>query len=196
MRGRGGRTPVPRARVSLRASCMLAAVAATGTAACDSDPLLWEPLADTVSLTSVMDPTLNAPSVLDLIGGFTYRIESANVTGVWDVALVGLGDSLGLATPGWLGIESDARMVRMSNVSFDDVRMAPADSAEYTDHSAHLVPGDVYVVRTRESVDPSGVTCSYYGKLYALSTDPERNRATLVHTLNPYCGSRLLEPGG
>jgi len=169
-----------------------------GLAACGGrDPfdIGWIQTPDTALLYSLARPELNLPSAFDFHGGVARIVESPRSTGLWDVILDTQEDQLVFLLPEVLGISSEARIIQLPGLSFDDVREAPADTTAYTiDEPVPLAFGSVYVIRTRVGSDRFGFNCVFYAKMEVLDIDVQGGTLRFVHDTNPLCGDRDLIP--
>ena len=187
--------------VSLRglgpASLLALLVLSVALSACGDDPFAfpWTSRPDTVLLYSLARPELNLEAAYDFHNELRIRVEAANATGSWDVALDTRGGQLVLLPPGALGITSKASVAVIPGVSFADVLDAPEDTVAYTRSEAVPVEmGTVYVVKTAQSPGIFGTACSYYAKLEPLVIDVEGGTLTFIVEASPVCNSRRLIP--
>lgn len=182
-----------------RLGLIMAAVAVTlGSAACDDDPFNfndWTAAPDTVVIYSLDRPELNLPSAYSFYRRGVHRVEAANSSGQWDVALDTRDGGLVLLAPRALGIDATAGIVPMPDERFDDIREAPADTSRYiSDEPVPVVVGQLYVVRTNEAPGAYGQRCSYYAKMEPLAADPVLGTLEFRLDSNPICNSRDLVP--
>ena len=187
--------------VSLRglgpASLLALVVLSVGLSSCGDDPFVfpWTSRPDTVLLYSLARPELNLEAAYDFHNKLRIRVEAANATGSWDVALDTREGQLVLLPPGALGITSKASVAVIPGVSFADVLDAPEDTAAYTrSASVPVEMGTVYVVKTAQSPGIFGTNCSYYAKLEPLVIDVEGGTLTFIVEASPVCNSRRLIP--
>jgi len=187
--------------VSLRglgpASLLALLVLSVALSACGGDPFAfpWTSRPDTVLLYSLARPELNLEAAYDFHNELRIRVEAANATGSWDIALDTRGGQLVLLPPGALGITSKASVAVIPGLSFADVLDAPEDTAAYTRSAAVPVEmGTVYVVKTAQSPGIFGTSCSYYAKLEPLVIDVEGGTLTFIVVASPVCNSRRLIP--
>jgi hypothetical protein len=188
--------------VSLRglgpASLLALLVLSVALSACGDDPFAfpWTSRPDTVLLYSLARPELNLEAAYDFHNELRIRVEAANATGSWDVALDTRGGQLVLLPPGALGITSKASVAVIRGLSFADVLDAPEDTAAYTRSEAVPVEmGTVYVVKTAQSPGIFGTSCSYYAKLEPLVIDVEGGTLRFIVEASPVCNSlRLIPP--
>lgn len=175
----------------------LAAVGLMGLTACGADPfaIKWSSSPDTAVMYSLARSDLGLPSGFNF--NYQYRasvhIERINATGNWDVALDTRGGSLVLLPPGALGIQSQARVTELPGKTFDEVTVAPADTAVYSaDQPVPLRLGSVYVVRTNQVIGSFGTRCVYYAKLEPLEIDVTEGVLRFVFDSSPVCNDRSL----
>lgn len=175
----------------------LAAGLALGGTACGDDPfqINWEEAPDTVLIYSLARPELNLASGFSLISGQLVRVEAADATGSWDLALDTRGGELVLLPPGVLNVESEAGIAPMPGMTYDEVVQAPSDSASYFTHEPVPVTlGTIYVVRTSEGIGAFGRRCVYFGKMKPLEMDVEGGTMTFMFDRSPVCNDRRLIP--
>jgi len=178
----------------------LVATVALGTAtatACGSDPFAinWAVSPDTVLLYSLARPQLNLVSGFDFYNRTAVRVEDANATGNWDIAVDTREGKIVLLPPGALGVDSRARVASLPGANFDEVVEAPADTTLYTATSPVPVElGTVYVMRTRQGYGSFGRVCVYYAKLEPLEIDPVGGTLRFVFDSSPVCNDRKLIP--
>jgi hypothetical protein len=168
-----------------------------GLSACGDDPFAinWTPSPDTVLLYSLARPELN------LVSGFNFRrrqvvrIEGAESTGAWDMAVDTREGQIVLLPPGALGVESAARIAPMPGETFESLLEAPSDTLLYT--ASDAVPatvGTAYVVRTERYAGAFGTRCVSYAKFEPLDVDPAAGTLTFVFDVSPVCNDRRLIP--
>jgi hypothetical protein len=183
-----------------RGALVVAAVAAVGIAAstaCGDDPfaIRWESSRDTVLLYSLARPELGLPSGFNFYNRVPVRVEQANATGNWDVAVGTRDDQIVLLPPGALNIGSRARIAELPNADFDDVVEAPADTAAYTALDAVPVRmGSVYVIQTSQRIGTFGTSCVYYAKLAPVDIGLEQGTLRFYYDSSPVCNDRALIP--
>ncbi len=169
-----------------------------GLAACGGrDPfdIGWTQSPDTALIFSLARPDLNLPSAFDFHLGVAQVLESPRSTGLWDVVLDTQGNELVLLLPEVLGIPSEARMLELPGLNFDEVREAPSDTTTYTKDAAIAVKsGSVYVIRTHAGSDQFGFNCLFYAKMEALEIDVAGGSLLFVYDANPLCNDRDLIP--
>lgn len=163
-----------------------------GIVACGDDPFQvnWESQPDTVILYSLARPELGLPSAFNFNRRQFVEIENPGATGNWDLALDTQDGELVFILPSSMGIQSRARITSLSGLTFEEVRVAPADTTVYV--SEEPVPvefGPIYVVQT----DQTG-QCVYYSKLEALESDVTLGTLRFVYDGSPVCNSRDLVP--
>jgi hypothetical protein len=175
------------------------ALIAVGGLACSNDPFAipWTESPDTVLLYSLARPELNLVSGFNFNTGASYRIESANATGKWDVALDTRGGQLVFLPPGALGVTSRARITTFPGEAFEDVVRAPTDTLLYTANDPVPVQaGTIYVFRTGSSPGVFGTNCVYYAKAEAVNIDVAGGTLSFVFDASPICNDlRLVPPG-
>jgi len=169
-----------------------------GIWACDDNPfkIRWVADPDTVLLYSLARPELNLNSGFDFVGRTGVRIEAPSAVGKWDLAVDTQNGALVFVPPGALGVTgTTARIAPMGDMSFEDIRRAPRDTTLYIgDRVVPVEVGNLYVVRTRQSIGSWGTRCVYYGKLQPLEADPEAGTLTFVFDVSPVCNDRKLFP--
>jgi hypothetical protein len=167
-----------------------------GLTACGgTDPfdIGWTQSPDTVILFSLARPEPNLPSAFDFHLGLAHVLEAPASTGQWDLVLHTQDGRLVFLLPEALGIPSDARIIELPGLTFDEVAEAPSDSTAYTiDDVVTVNLGSVYVVRTHTGSDQFGFNCVFYAKMEALEVDPERGTLLFVYDANPLCGGTDL----
>jgi hypothetical protein len=179
------------------ATLLALVVLSVGLSACGDDPFAfpWSARPDTVLLYSLARPELNLEAAYDFHNDRRIRVEAANATGTWDLALDTRDGHLVFLTPGALGITSKARLAALPGVAYADVLDAPEDTAAYTmSVPVQVEMGTVYVVKTSQSPGIFGTACSYYAKLEPLVIDVEGGTLTFVVDASPVCNSRRLIP--
>lgn len=165
--------------------------------ACDDDPfaVTWVANQDTTRLYSLDRPEVGLVSAFDFIGRRTVVVEAPGTTGTWDLAVDDVDGGLAFITPSGLGIESEAGIAAVPDLTLDELREAPGDSAAY----AILDPvpaevGTVYVIRTREARGQFSQLCLFFGKFEVTEVDPSSGSVSFVFDLNPDCDDRSLVP--
>jgi len=168
-----------------------------GLTGCGDDPFAfdWDDSPDTVLLYSLARPELNLVSAFNFFDGLEVRVEAANATGTWDVALDTRDGQLVLLPPGALGIASKARIATLQGMSFKDIVEAPEDTLVYeASEPAPLNTGTIYVVRTNRRRGSFGSSCVYYAKLEPLIIDVPGGALTFRFVSSPLCNSRDFIP--
>lgn len=168
------------------------------TAACDDDPFNfndWTSAPDTVLLYSLDRPELNLPSAYAFNRRTLHEVEAANSSGLWDVALDTREGRLVLLPPRALGVDGEAGIAPLPNEDYETIREAPADTAAYVSAAAvPVVVGQLYVVRTNESLGGFGQRCTYYAKMQPLEADVQLGTLRFRLDSNPICNNRDLVP--
>lgn len=172
-------------------SRLVGALVILSTAACGDDPFRvdWEARPDTILLYSLARPELGLPSAFNFNRRQFVEIENPGATGNWDLALDTRDGELVFLMPGSMGIQSRARIAKLEGASFDEVRVAPADTTAYTENPELVEFGSIYVIQT----DQTG-QCVYYSKIEPLEADVTLGTLRLVHDGSPVCNSRDLVP--
>lgn len=169
-----------------------------GLSACGGrDPfdIGWTQSPDTALIFSLARPDLNLPSAFDFHLGIAQVLESASSTGQWDVVLDTQGDQFVFLLPEVLGIPSEARILELPGLSFDEVVEASSDTTSYTrDEPVPVRSGSVYVIRTHTGSDQFGFNCLFYAKLEAVEIDLQGGSLLFVYDANPLCNDRDLVP--
>ncbi|MDE0806204.1 MAG: hypothetical protein OSA24_01530 [Longimicrobiales bacterium] len=150
---------------------------------------------DTASIYSLSRPELNLPSGFDLVERTVVKIEDPNATGNWDFLLDSRNGELVFVPPAVFGIESEAKMMRLPGLNFDEVLEAPSDTSFYS--SDEVVPvetGSVYVVQTHRGKNKFGMLCVFYGKLQPLESRLANGTVTFIFDRNELCGELNLVP--
>ncbi len=167
------------------------------TVACGDDPFAipWEESPDTVLLYSLARPELNLASGFNFRARVAVRIEAANSTGNWDLALDTRDGKLVFLPPGALGVTSRARVAQLAGRTFDEVREAPGDTAVYSATAPVPVElGSIYVVRTGQRPGVFGARCVYYAKLEPVAIDVAGGTLRFMFDASPICNDRKLVP--
>jgi hypothetical protein len=165
--------------------------------ACGDDPFQvdWTVNPDTVLLYSLERPELNLPSAFNFDRRTTIRVEAPTATGAWDLAVDTREGSLVFLPPGALGIESEAAIVPLAGIDFDELTEAPADTAVYVrDEAVPVETGTVYVVRTNRVASGFGRRCVFYAKMEPLEVDGAEGSVRFVFDSSPVCNDRDLVP--
>ena len=183
-----------RTRLLLLAAAALCTVALPG---CGDNPFAarWTAQPDTALLHSLARPELNLNSVFDFVSRRPRRLEAPGSTGNWDVAVDTRDGSLVFLGPRAFDIESEAGIVRFEDMSFEDVREAPSDSAAYSyDTPVPISTGSTYVIQTREARGSFGRFCFFYGKLEPLEVRVDVGTVRFLYDVNTVCDDRDLVP--
>jgi hypothetical protein len=179
-------------------SVLALALLLPGIWACDDDPfkIRWAANPDTVLLYSLARPELNLNSGFDFVSRSAVRIEAPSAVGKWDLAVDTKNGQVVFVPPGAIGVTgSRARIAPMGGMSFEEIRRAPRDTTLYIgDRVVPVVPGELYVIRTRQQIGSWGARCVYYGKLLPLEADADNGTLTFVYDVSPVCNDRKLIP--
>jgi hypothetical protein len=176
---------------------VLLVVASVVTSSCGSDPFAykWTASKDTVLLYSLARPEFNLYSGFNFYQRTRVRIEAATSTGTWDMAVDTRNGQIVLLPPGALGVTSKARITVVSGKTFDEVTDAPADTMVYTANDPVPVSkGNIYVVRTGQSIGAYGTPCVYYAKLEPVDIDATDGTLSFAFDSSPVCNDRRLIP--
>jgi hypothetical protein len=169
-----------------------------GLTACDDEifKIIWEEAPDTVILYSLARPELNLYSGFDFLSRTGVKIESPQAVGNWDLALDTRDGDLILLPPGAMGVrDSEAAIVPMGDMAYEDLKKAPRDTTLYiSDQPVAIRVGDLYVIRSRKAPGSYGSLCSYFGKFVPLAKDLENGSLTLMFDMSPVCNDRKLIP--
>lgn len=187
----------PAARFPRRAAGVAALVVGTWLAACDDNLLepRWASDIDTVQLFTLARPELNLPSAFSFNDRRTHRVEGVGATGNWDLALDTREGGLVFMPPGALSITSRAGISVREGVTFEEVREAPTDTAEYS--TAEPVPVEVstvYAVRTHQIAGSFGRRCVFFAKMEVVEIDAEVGTVMFRYEANPVCNDPRLVP--
>ena len=167
------------------------------SAGCGTDPfrLQWFQEPDTALIYSLSRPELNLASAFNFVGRVALEIEAPGSTGQWDILLDHRDGRLVLMPPGAIGILSSAKIAVFPGMTFNDVRKAPRDTADYvSDQPVSLEAGTVYVVQTHRDRDRFGLSCLFYAKLEPIEIDEAAGTLTFVFDSNPLCNDLDLIP--
>jgi hypothetical protein len=190
-------SPFLKSSTPRRAVCGVLAVWIVA-AGCGDDPfaIRWSENPDSVFLYSLARPELNLVSGFNFQNRIPITVEDPTATGSWDVAVDTRDGRIVLLPPGALGIASRAGIAELEGTTFQEVEEAPQDTAAYTSSDPVQVRmGNVYVIRTNESLGGFGRRCVYYYKLEPLEIDPERGTLRFVFDGSPVCNDfRLIPP--
>jgi hypothetical protein len=173
------------------------ALVVTVLPACGEDPFLfrWTENPREAFLYSLDRDERNRPSAFEMAQGRRVVLESAEAAGLWDFALDTRDGVLVFLPPRSVGVQSRAGMVEFPNSRYDEVLMAPSDTAAYTTRTPLPVRvGSIYVVRTREQSGVFGQTCTYYGKVQPLEVDPVAGTLLFRFDTSPDCNNPSLVP--
>lgn len=178
------------------APLVLMAAAVLSTAACDDGfgPLAWPAIPDTAALFSLSRlDYLGMPGAYDVLGQTPVIVEAQNRFEQWDVALTETDAGLQLLPAGAVTGFSIRPGIAIDSVdTFENVAVAPRDTAAYTTDGPVAVRTDVvYVIRTRRDAFQR---CFHYGKLEILEMDPAEGTVRLRSVVNPFCSDRALIP--
>ena len=190
--------------MSSRLAATLLAFVAFATTACEDELDFgfgdWEINEDTITLYTLARPELQGlPSGYDTMrpSARTVRVEDPGAAGAWDIALGGgVGGAPFELIPlgALLDIDSQAGIAVIEDRTFEELEIAPRDTAVYVRRSSVPVElGGVYVVRSR-AVRTVGGGCVKFSKLQPLETDPAAGSLTFVVSGNPNCNDRALVP--
>ena len=169
-------------------------------AACDDPfgPAIWSAVPDTVQIYSASRPEfIGLPSTVDItltpVG--LLPIESPAITGNWDFALADNAGGLAIVpAAAFAGLQSRARVGYVDDQTFDELTVAPRDTAEFSAVPVQLQTGGVYVVRSRRA-SCGGVSSGYrYAKLRAIDVDVAAGTFRFEIVRNPYCDDRSFVP--
>ena len=150
---------------------------------------------DTVLIYSLARPELNLPSGFDFVNRLAVEIQAAGATGAWDLLLDTQDGQLVFLPPGALGITSEARVLSLPGMAFDDVIRAPKDTTLYSvDLPLPVETTSVYVVRTHQGRDRFGLPCRFFGKLQPLEVEPALGTVRFVYDVSRLCDDRGLIP--
>lgn len=160
-------------------------------------PQSWDATPDTVTLFSASRAELlGEPAAYDLVQRRAVAIESPTVTGSWDFLLVeDDGTFLMLPAAAVPGLESRAGIAQSTESTLEAVLQAPSDTAAFSLSGVPIVPGRIYVMRSRREVCPGGFGSGVrYGKLHAIAVDPTMGTFRFAVVVNPFCNDRSLIP--
>jgi len=158
--------------------------------------LKWtEAKPDTALIYSLSRPEMNLPSGFDLVERNAITIEQSDVTGTWDFLLDSRNGELVFVPPAVFGIESEAKMIQLPGMNFDEVLEAPSDTSSYSsDVVLPVQTGSVYVVQTHRGRNKFGMMCVFYGKLQPLEIRKTNGTVKFVFDRNELCGELNLVP--
>jgi len=190
---------LPSSAVRLLSLALLAILMGILLAACGDDPFLlrWQANPREATLFSLDRPELNRPQAFDMLQARRVIVQSAQEEGRWDFAVDRRDGQMVFLPPRTLGVASQAALVPLPNISFDEIRDAPADTAVYiTREPVPIQTGTLYVVRTHQQSGPFGQICFYYGKLEPLEVNLEAGTVRFLYDISPDCNNRRLVPPG
>jgi hypothetical protein len=183
----------------LRITKLLILTAALLPAACGDPfgPRHWSDAPATAVLHSATRAELvGLPSAFDFIELRALPIEAPGVTGLWDVMLIDHEGALAFVPAGWLdGLESiRSAIAPVPAQTLEEVTVAPRDTSAWHRVPVPIVPGTVYVIRTRRGICGFGTTGVRYAKVLPIDIDAALGRVTFEFVRNPYCDDRALVP--
>ena len=177
---------------------VLLAASMVGLTGCGENifELKWtEADVDTVLVYSLARPELNLPTAFDFVGRRALEIESPGATGVWDLLLDTQDGELVFLPPGALGVASDAMVLKLPDMAFDDVIKAPKDTTLYSkDTPVSVETSSVYVLRTHQGANRFGIPCLFFGKLQPLEVQPAIGTVLFMYDVSTLCDDRGLIP--
>jgi hypothetical protein len=169
-----------------------------GLTACEDDifKIRWVESPDTVILYSLARPELNLFSGFDFLGRIGVKIESPQAVGNWDMAIDTRDGDLVFLPPEAIGVrKSEAAIVAMGDMAYEDLKKAPRDTTLYvSDQPVPVNVGELYVIRSRKASGTYGSSCSYFGKFVPLAKDIEAGSISLMFDMSPVCNDRKLIP--
>lgn len=164
------------------------------TAACD-DPLgLQEAVIDRDTMLTLAAPTADTTlaTALDFAQGIILRNpERVEDAANWDFALRQSGGAVRLI-PQPIELRSRRPLLARSSDAFSEIERAPTGRSAYGDTAVTLVPGDVYIFRSRQYPTNFGL-CYNYGKFRVLAVNAARGTATFSIAANVGCADERLE---
>ena len=153
------------------------------------------PNVETVLLYSLARPELNLPSAFDFVNRRALEIQASEATGLWDVLLDTQDGELVFLPPGALNVDSEAFLLKLPNMAFDDVVTAPKDTTLYSRDTPFSVEmGSVYVFRTHRGQDRFGFPCVFFGKLQPVDIQPAVGTVSFMYDVSTLCDNRGLVP--
>lgn len=180
----------------MRIRLIIPLLAAT-LAACDDPfgPARWVAVPDTVVLYSASRPELlGLPSAYDFVNQGRFVIESLQATGGWDfVVTESGGEFLFVPASALPGLTSRAAIAPANAPTLEEIARAPT-SEEFSTEPVPLIPGELYIVRTRTASCGGFGSGVFYGKFKVIDVDPATGRARIAAIRNPYCNNRDLIP--
>jgi hypothetical protein len=135
------------------------------------------------------------PAALDLLSSpvRTVAIETESASGSWDIVLVDNGNGLAIESGvTFQGVTSGARIATISNTSFETVKTAPKDSAQYAPGPVPLALGKVYVIKSRVT-SCALTTGPVYAKIQPVEIDVPNGKFRFNYVANPNCSDRSLD---
>ncbi len=149
----------------------------------------------TALIYSLARPELNLPTAFNFVDRVAVEIQAPGATGSWDLVLDTQDGQLVFLPPGALGINSDVMVLEIAGVDFDDVIEAPQDSTLYSrDQPVPVETTSVYVLRTHEGTNRSGLPCLFYGKLQPLEVELDLGSVLFEYDVSVLCNDRGLVP--
>jgi hypothetical protein len=150
---------------------------------------------DTVLVYSLARPELNLPNGYDFVNRRTMEIHDPGATGQWDLIVDTQNGELVFLPPGGLDVVSEAMILKLPDMNFDDVVTAPKDTTLYSrDMPASVETSSVYVLRTHQGADRFGVPCVFWGKLQPLDVQPDVGTVRFMFDVSTLCDDRGLIP--
>lgn len=154
-------------------------------------------ITDTVVLYSLARPELNLPSAFNFHQRHSYRVEDPSATGAWDMAVDTQGGQMVLLPPGALNVPTGAGIAVLPGLALDQATEAPKDTLEYsTQDPVPVQLGNVYVIRSGQTVGIYGTYCRYYSKMEPIDINATDGTLQFIFDSNPICNSRSLVPTG
>ena len=152
---------------------------------------------DTVLIYSLARPELNLASGFDFVNRFRVQIQVPGATGNWDLVLDTQDGRLVFLPPGAFDIDSQAMILPLPGMAFDEVVRAPKDSTLYSRDLPVLVETTtVYVLRTHTGTNRFGFPCTFYGKFQPLEVEQALGTVRFQYDVSPLCDDRGLVPEG
>jgi hypothetical protein len=178
---------------------ILLAVATTGLAACGSGSptiITWTGAADTVVLYSASRPELaSLPSAFDFVSGLPTRIDAPSTGANFDLVLADQGGTLVLVPNATIQARTVGAGVVAVSATFESLVEAPKDTTLYKKTGSFpVVPGAIYLVRSRDAGCSALGGGFFYAKVEALALNLTRGSATFRFVRNPTCDDRALIP--
>jgi len=168
---------------------------APALAGCDDPfgPSRWNDLPIDVRLWSIDRADLvGLPSAYDFIVMQRVTPEDPNSLMSWDVVLSDVPGGLAFTPAGaFADVGGDVGIAEMPGVSFDELLEAPRDPNAYiTDRPVPLVPGGVYVVRSRRAACGLAGIAPRYAKVSVTTVNVEEGTVVFKAVRNPNCNDR------